>query len=156
MEIPTRVGGGRVEILNCIRTLSSLDGEPLLNTMKVKHLMSIKQPGLCTSTGRLIQARAETASKGYVWLFGWDESFIQSFMLVWLANMQETSSLYKLFVGDEQFQSPEKIQKIELSTVPNSESINQNHQLVVPDGSNNMENGSTNQPEVASFFTGSE
>ncbi|KAG6585620.1 NAC domain-containing protein 17, partial [Cucurbita argyrosperma subsp. sororia] len=64
------------------------------------------------------------------------------------SKQRETSSLYKLFVGDEQFQSPEKIQKIELSTVPNSESINQNHQLVVPDGSNNMADGSTNQPEM--------
>lgn len=64
--------------------------------------------------------------------------------------MQETSSLCKIFLGDEQFQNHEKTLKIELSNTLNSEPNNLNHQLVVSDGStsNNMANGSTSKSEV--------
>ena len=40
-----------MEIVNCIQTLPSLEGEQVMNIMKVKHLMRVKQPGLCKSTG---------------------------------------------------------------------------------------------------------
>lgn len=62
--------------------------------------------------------------------------------------MQETSSLCKVFLGDEQFQNHENIQKIECSIVPNSELVDINHQLIVPDGSNVMTNGSLSKSEV--------
>lgn len=63
--------------------------------------------------------------------------------------MQETISLCKIFLGDEQFQNHENTLKIDLSITLNSEP-NLNHQLVVSDGStsNNMANGSTSKSEV--------
>lgn len=62
------------------------------------------------------------------------------------SKQKETSSLCKVFLGDEQFQNHEKIVKI-----INSEPNNLNHQLVVPDGStsNNMANGSTSKSEMS-------
>lgn len=44
-------GSPKVDLVNCIQILLPLDGEQLMNIMKVKHLMTVKQPGLCRSTG---------------------------------------------------------------------------------------------------------
>ncbi|KAL0557974.1 hypothetical protein IC582_006536 [Cucumis melo] len=67
------------------------------------------------------------------------------------SKQKETSSLCKIFLGDEQFQNHEKTLKIELSITLNSEPNNLNHQLVVSDGStsNNMANGSTSKSEMS-------
>ncbi|XP_023546400.1 NAC domain-containing protein 30-like [Cucurbita pepo subsp. pepo] len=64
-------------------------------------------------------------------------------------EQKETSSLCKVFLGDEQFQNNEMIQKTEFSSILNSEPI-LNHQLVVTDGStsNNMASGSTSKSKM--------
>lgn len=63
--------------------------------------------------------------------------------------MQETSSLCKVFLVYEQVQNHEKIQISDSYITSKSEAINPNHQLVVPDASNNMtNNGSTSKSKV--------
>lgn len=54
MGMPTQVlvpGSRREELLSCIQILLSAAGEQHMNITKAKHLRSVKQPGLCKSTG---------------------------------------------------------------------------------------------------------
>ncbi|XP_022144281.1 NAC domain-containing protein 26-like isoform X2 [Momordica charantia] len=66
------------------------------------------------------------------------------------SKQKETSSLCKVFLVYEQVQNHEKIQISDSDITSKSEAINPNHQLVVPDASNNMtNNGSTSKSKIS-------